>query len=67
MDEAPQLQPAPQPTPPDGFDAESPFDLGDIYKVELDTFSGPLDLLLYLIKRTEVEITDIAVSRITEQ
>ncbi len=37
------------------------------YKVELDTFSGPLDLLLYLIRREEVDIFDIPVARITEQ
>jgi segregation and condensation protein A len=37
------------------------------YKVELDAFSGPLDLLLYLIRREEVDIWDIPVARITEQ
>ncbi|GIW39624.1 MAG: segregation and condensation protein A [Candidatus Binatia bacterium] len=33
----------------------------------LDVFDGPLDLLLHLIKKNEVEITDIPVARITEQ
>jgi segregation and condensation protein A len=37
------------------------------YKVELDTYSGPLDLLLYLIQQTEVDIWNIPVARITEQ
>src|SRR5215831_1961341 len=37
------------------------------YLVELDTFRGPLDLLLYLVKRNEVDIFDIPVARITEQ
>jgi len=37
------------------------------YKVELETFSGPLDLLLYLIRQEEVDITDIPIARITEQ
>jgi hypothetical protein len=29
------------------------------YRVQLDTFEGPLDLLLYLIRKAEVEIADI--------
>ncbi len=39
----------------------------DDYRVELDVFSGPLDLLLYLIKRHEVDIHDIPVSRVADQ
>lgn len=35
--------------------------------VELDQFSGPLDLLLTLIREEEVEITDIPMARICEQ
>jgi segregation and condensation protein A len=37
------------------------------YNVELDTFSGPLDLLLFLVKRNEVDIRDIPVARIAGQ
>lgn len=37
------------------------------YKVELEIFEGPLDLLLYLIKKEEVEIYDIPIERITNQ
>jgi segregation and condensation protein A len=37
------------------------------YQVDLDTFRGPLDLLLYLVKRNEVDICDIPIVRITEQ
>lgn len=37
------------------------------YTVRLDLFEGPLDLLLYLIRKEEIEITDIPVARITEQ
>jgi segregation and condensation protein A len=37
------------------------------YLVDLDVFHGPLDLLLYLVKRDEVDIFDIPVARITEQ
>ncbi len=37
------------------------------FRASLETFRGPLDLLLYLIKKEEVDILDIPVSRITEQ
>jgi len=37
------------------------------YTVRLDLFEGPLDLLLYLIRREEIEVTDIPISRITAQ
>src|SRR5262245_37783007 len=37
------------------------------YRVRLDLFEGPLDLLLHLIKRNEVDVTDIPVAQITEQ
>jgi segregation and condensation protein A len=36
-------------------------------EVRLEKFSGPLDLLLYLIRRDEVDITDIPIARITQQ
>jgi segregation and condensation protein A len=35
------------------------------YKVKLEIFEGPLDLLLYLIKRDEIDIYDISLERIT--
>jgi segregation and condensation protein A len=37
------------------------------YKVQLPVFEGPLDLLLYLIKKEEVDIYDIPIERITTQ
>jgi segregation and condensation protein A len=37
------------------------------YRVDLGVFSGPMDLLLYLIKKEEVDIYDIPLSRITQQ
>lgn len=37
------------------------------YKVRLEIFEGPLDLLLYLIKRDELDIYDISLERITGQ
>jgi segregation and condensation protein A len=37
------------------------------YKVKLDVFEGPLDLLLYLIRKNEVDIYDIPIAEITQQ
>ena len=37
------------------------------YQVKLDIFEGPLDLLLYLIKKNEVDIYDIPMALITGQ
>ena len=37
------------------------------YKVQLEIFEGPLDLLLYLIKKEELDITDIPITKITGQ
>ena len=37
------------------------------YKVQLEVFEGPLDLLLYLIKKEEVDIYNIPIARITSQ
>ena len=39
----------------------------DDYKVQLEVFEGPLDLLLYLIKKDELDIYDIPIERITNQ
>ena len=37
------------------------------YQVNLDTFRGPLDLLLYLVKRQEVDICDIPIAKVAVQ
>lgn len=37
------------------------------YKVKLEIFEGPLDLLLYLVKKEELDIYDIPLERITKQ
>jgi segregation and condensation protein A len=39
----------------------------DDYRVELDAYSGPLDLLLFLVRRHEIDLYDIPVARLTEQ
>jgi segregation and condensation protein A len=37
------------------------------YQVDLDVFRGPVDLLLYLVKRDEVDIRDIPIARVASQ
>jgi segregation and condensation protein A len=37
------------------------------YTVALDAYHGPLDLLLYLVRRSEVDVLDIPIARIAEQ
>ena len=37
------------------------------YRVNLDIFAGPVDLLLYLVRKEEVDIYDIPIARITDQ
>ncbi|MFA7420623.1 MAG: segregation/condensation protein A [Melioribacteraceae bacterium] len=38
-----------------------------MYKIHLNSFEGPLDLLLFFIKRDEIDIYDIPISRITKE
>jgi len=37
------------------------------FRADLESFRGPLDLLLYLIRKEEIEIVEIPISRITKQ
>lgn len=41
--------------------------MSDFYRVQLDAFEGPMDLLLYLIRKHEVNLHDIPLSLITDQ
>ena len=38
-----------------------------MYKIKLEHFEGPLDLLLFFIKRDELDIYDIPISKITKE
>lgn len=37
------------------------------YRVQLDAYAGPLDLLLYLVKRHEIDLNDIPIAELTRQ
>jgi segregation and condensation protein A len=41
--------------------------MSDSYRVRLDAFEGPMDLLLYLIRKHEVDLHDIPISLIADQ
>jgi len=49
-----------QPVPP-----SPPAEAGDGYQVRLDVFEGPLDLLLFLIRKKKIDIHDIPIAAIT--
>lgn len=37
------------------------------FRVDLDTFRGPMDLLLYLVRKHEIDIADLPIAMVTEQ
>jgi segregation and condensation protein A len=45
----------------------TPAPAADPFRVELDRFQGPLDLLLHLIRNQDIDVFDIPIARITEQ
>jgi segregation and condensation protein A len=56
-------------TPPPSADPEpqTPAANAQPYRVQLDAYAGPLDLLLYLVKRHEIDLNDIPMAQLTEQ
>jgi len=48
-----------------GTPADGDLDLG--YQVSIEAFSGPLDLLLYLVRRAQVDVTDVPIAEIADQ
>jgi segregation and condensation protein A len=37
------------------------------FRIELDAYCGPMDLLLYLVRQEELDVTDLPIARVTEQ
>ena len=64
MPEGPDGTAAP-PAPPPTDESTPAGDVG--ITVALDQFSGPMDLLLYLVRRTEVDIKDLPITTIADQ
>ena len=48
-------------------DAILAIDADDLLAVEVEQFSGPMDLLLHLIREQDIDIFDIPIARITRQ
>jgi segregation and condensation protein A len=48
-------------------DSLSPVHEENLYRVELEQFSGPMDLLLHLIREEELEVEDIPVARVCDR
>src|SRR5215813_12729223 len=62
------MKEASQQTDPGLVEAQPDFaESADQYKVKLSMFEGPLDLLLFLIRKEQVSIYDIPIARITDQ
>ncbi|MCA9243256.1 MAG: segregation/condensation protein A [Phycisphaerales bacterium] len=49
-----------------GENADAPIG-ADAYRVDIDVFTGPLDLLLYLIRRDELDIQDVTITLVADQ
>ncbi len=47
--------------------ATEPLGTGDGFVVRLESFSGPLDLLLHLLREQQIDIADIPIARIADQ
>ncbi len=54
-------------TPPSSEESEPDFSAFDRFKVQLGAFCGPMDLLLYLVRKHEVDILNIPVADVTRQ
>jgi segregation and condensation protein A len=49
------------------FPSSNGFALSMSFRIDLDSYRGPMDLLLYLVRKHEVDICDIPIAEITEQ
>ena len=41
--------------------------IADEFRIDLDSFKGPMDLLLYLVRKHEVAVVDLPVADVLEQ
>jgi len=65
----PETLPTPMsehPTPPDAPRPAAPPSSGDAFQVRLDVFEGPFDLLLGLISKHQLDVTEVALSKVTD-
>jgi segregation and condensation protein A len=62
MADTPELPAGATPSPDDDFESQL-----DAIKIKVEAFEGPLDLLVHLIKKNEMNVYDIQISVITKQ
>ncbi len=65
-DPGPGVEPEP-PAPQDGTEAGDGGDEGGVFKVRLANFEGPFDLLLQLISKHKLDVTEVALSKVTDE
>ncbi|MFD5858239.1 segregation and condensation protein A [Streptomyces chartreusis] len=65
-DPGPGAEPEP-PAPQDGTEAGDGGDEGGVFKVRLANFEGPFDLLLQLISKHKLDVTEVALSKVTDE
>ncbi|MFH8698166.1 segregation and condensation protein A [Streptomyces chartreusis] len=65
-DPGPGIEPEP-PAPQDGTEAGDGGDEGGVFKVRLANFEGPFDLLLQLISKHKLDVTEVALSKVTDE
>ncbi|QKZ22571.1 segregation and condensation protein A [Streptomyces chartreusis] len=65
-DPGPGAEPQP-PAPQDGTEAGDGGDEGGVFKVRLANFEGPFDLLLQLISKHKLDVTEVALSKVTDE
>ncbi|MGY1501922.1 segregation and condensation protein A [Streptomyces sp. QTS52] len=65
----PSVEPGPEPEPPGGPVEPAASDEPDdgVFKVRLANFEGPFDLLLQLISKHKLDVTEVALSKVTDE
>ncbi|WP_371658987.1 ScpA family protein [Streptomyces sp. NBC_00280] len=65
----PPVEPEPEPEPPAGPVEPAASDEPDdgVFKVRLANFEGPFDLLLQLISKHKLDVTEVALSKVTDE
>ncbi|MFG2273034.1 segregation and condensation protein A [Streptomyces chartreusis] len=63
----PDPGPGAEPEPPAPQDATEAGDEGGVFKVRLANFEGPFDLLLQLISKHKLDVTEVALSKVTDE
>jgi len=66
-DPSDQAPPPEAPEPPSEAPSDASEEIPKEYRVDLNVYAGPLDLLLYLIKRDELDINDIPIAHICRE